>query len=176
MNRIGKFEKVSFKQFYNDLSDVMKDEFCAACDRDFEEDYIKQCYENVSLPTRATAHSAGYDFVAPHQIYLKPGESIKIPTGIRVQIEPGWFLMCTPKSGLGFKYKVRLANTVGIIDGDYYQSDNEGHIFCKLVNEGSATLIVEPGKSFMQGIFLPYGVTYDDEVNAVRNGGFGSTG
>lgn len=176
MNRIGKFEKVSFKQFHNDLSDVMKDEFCVACDMELEKDHIKQCYENVSLPTRATTHSAGYDFVAPHQIYLKPGESIKIPTGIRVQIEPGWFLMCTPKSGLGFKYKVRLANTVGIIDGDYYQSDNEGHIFCKLLNEGDATLSVAPGKSFMQGIFLPYGVTYDDEVDAIRNGGFGSTG
>lgn len=74
---------------------------------------------------------------------LAPGETIKIPTGIRVQMETGWVLQCYPRSGLGFKYRLQLNNTVGIIDSDYYFSDNEGHIFAKLTNDGKEQKTVE---------------------------------
>ena len=92
-------------------------------------------------------------------------------------MEPDWVLKCYPRSGLGFKYRLQLDNTVGIIDSDYYNSDNEGHIFAKLTNDGreSKTLNIQAGTGYMQGIFVEYGITVDDTADAVRNGGFGST-
>ncbi len=168
MNRIGKFEKVSFAQFYA----AMKDEF------DMSKEDAKRTYDALQLPSRATAGSAGYDFKSPVGFVLEPSQTIKIPTGIRVQIEDGWWLGCLPRSGLGFKYQVRLANTVGVIDADYYFSENEGHIFAKITNgnnEGKA-LKIKAGDGFMQAIFIPFGITYDDNADGIRNGGFGSTG
>ena len=121
--------------------------------------------------------SAGYDFFSPVDFTLKPGETIKIPTGIRVFIEEDWVLNIFPRSGLGFKFRLQMNNTVGIIDSDYFYSDNEGHIFVKLTNDSNEgkTVSVEQGTGMVQGIFMQYGVTIDDDVTEVRNGGFGST-
>lgn len=170
MKRIGKFHKVSKEQFINDWLD----EFHGT-----QREEAIGIYENIQYPKRATKGSAGYDFFSPLSFSLKPGESIKIPTGIRVQIEDGWVLKCYPRSGLGFKYRLQLNNTVGIIDSDYFYSDNEGHMFAKLTNDSKEgkTLEVEAGIGFMQGIFVEYGITFDDEENelALRNGGIGST-
>jgi dUTPase len=170
MNRVGEFEKVSFEQFYT----AIKDEFGAA----FEAADAMPFYECIQLPARATSGSAGYDFKAPFGFSLDPGETIKIPTGIRVKIEEGWWLGCLPRSGLGFKYRLQLNNTMGVIDADYFFSDNEGHIFAKITNDSNEgkTLSLERGEGFMQGIFLPYGLTYADDVKTARNGGMGSTG
>ena len=92
-------------------------------------------------------------------------------------MEPDWVLKLYPRSGLGFKYRLQLNNTVGIIDSDYFYSDNEGHIFAKLTNDSKEgkSLTIPAGDGFMQGIFLEYGITVDDEAEGVRNGGFGST-
>jgi dUTP pyrophosphatase len=130
------------------------------------------------MPGRATVGSAGYDFFSPLDFVLAPGQTIKIPTGIRARIEDGWVLMIFPRSGLGFKYRIQLNNTVGVIDSDYYGSDNEGHIFIKITNDSNEekTLSLKKGDGFAQGVFLPYGITSDDETAAVRNGGFDSTG
>ena len=138
---------------------------------------VEKIYENIKLPKRATAGSAGYDFYAPKDVVLSPGETMKIPTGIRVEMEHGWVLKCYPRSGLGFKYRLQLNNTVGIIDSDYFYSDNEGHIFAKITNDSNEKKVVEikAGEGFMQGIFVEYGITVDDDVTEVRNGGFGST-
>ena len=108
---------------------------------------------------------------------LAEGESALIPTGIRVKMDPAWVLCCFPRSGLGFKYRMQLDNTVGIIDADYYYSDNEGHMFCKFTCDAKEDKVIDlaAGDAFMQAIFLPYGLTEDDDVSAVRNGGFGST-
>ena len=103
----------------------------------------REIYDGIRLPRRATAGSAGYDFFAPADITLRPGETIKIPTGVRVWMEPEWVLKCYPRSGLGFKYRLQLNNTVGIIDSDYYYSDNEGHIFSKLTNDSNEEKTVE---------------------------------
>ena len=142
-----------------------------------DQDKIRALYDEIRMPRRATAGSAGYDFFAPVSITLKPGETIKIPTGIRVWMEPEWVLKCYPRSGLGFKYRLQLNNTVGIIDSDYFYSDNEGHIFAKLTNDSreNKTVELKAGTGFMQGIFVEYGITVDDDATAVRNGGFGST-
>lgn len=168
MYRIAKFEKVSFEQFKKDCID--------ACPQ-LAEDDIKGIYDAIKLPKRATAGSAGYDFFAPFQIVLQPGCTMKIPTGIRARIDDGWVLKLYPRSGLGFKFRLQLNNTVGIIDSDYYGSDNEGHIQVKLTNDSreGKTVEVEAGTGFSQGIFVEYGITVDDEADEVRNGGFGST-
>lgn len=180
MNRVGNFEKVSYEQFYT----AMKDEFYEYMshsvgnfnDEGFH-DFVGDMYDNIALPTRATSGSAGYDFKAPFAFDLAPGETIKIPTGIRVQIDEGWWLGCLPRSGLGFKYRLQLNNTMGVIDSDYYYSDNEGHIFAKITNDSNEgkELSVDAGSGFMQAIFIPYGITYADDADGVRNGGFGST-
>lgn len=144
----------------------------------YTNEIVREMYNKIQLPTRATSGSAGYDFKAPFNFTLLPGASIKIPTGIRVKIDDGWWVACLPRSSHGFKYQVHLANTCGVIDSDYYYSDNEGHIYAKLVNFGSEakTMTVKGGESFMQAIFVPYGLTYSDAVDATRNGGIGSTG
>lgn len=138
---------------------------------------IYNMYNDIKLPRRATKGSAGYDFYAPVDITLKPGETMKIPTGIRVKMEPEWVLQVFPRSGLGFKYRLQLDNTVGVIDSDYYYSDNEGHIFCKITNDSkeNKSIEVKAGTGICQGIFVEYGVTVDDDADGIRNGGFGST-
>lgn len=170
MQKVAKFEKVSFKQFY----DSMKDAFHSYTGDEYFK-VVNYVYEQLKPPKRSTTGSAGYDFYAPLSFTLQPGEDIKIPTGIRSIIDRGWFLMIVPRSGLGFKYYVRLANSVGIIDADYAQSDNEGHMYVKIRNDGEKAMTVNAGEAFCQGIFLPFGVTYDDDADGVRNGGFGST-
>ena len=132
-------------------------------------------YEVINLPARATKFSAGYDFVSPLTFTLNPGETIKIPTGIRCGMNTDWVLMIYPRSGLGFKYQICLANTIGVVDADYYFSNNEGHIFVKLVNRGDKSVHINLGDAFAQGIFMEYGITEDDRVETSRNGGFGST-
>ena len=168
MRRIAQFFKVSREQFTNSL----KEEFPQYSEKDLDE-----IYDEIKLPKRATKGSAGYDFYAPFSFSLTPGSTIKIPTGIRVKMEEDWVLKIYPRSGLGFKYRLQMNNTVGISDSDYYDSDNEGHIFIKMTNcsnEGR-TVEVSAGSGFAQGIFLEYGITVDDDADGIRNGGFGST-
>lgn len=168
MKRVAKFEKVSMEQFMEG--------FCG-CFSDYKEDEIKQIYNDLPLPKRATKGSAGYDFYAPTTFTLKPGETVKVPTGIRIKMEEGYVLSLYPRSSLGFKYRLQLDNTVGIIDSDYYHSDNEGHIFVKVTNDskGVKVLYVDQFSTFVQGIFTEYFITEDDEVEQERNGGIGST-
>ena len=130
----------------------------------------------IPLPARATAGSAGYDFICPAAITLQPGEAVTIPTGIRCEMRPGWVLMVFPRRGLGFKHQVRLANTVGVIDSDYFHAANEGHIMVRIVNGGDHAVSIAKGERFCQGVFLPHGLAEEDEVLADREGGFGSTG
>ena len=168
MKRIAKFHKVSYEQFKEGWTDTFGE---------VEEEKIQEIYDGIKLPKRATSGSAGYDFYAPVTLTMKPGETVKVPTGIRVEMEENWVLKCYPRSGLGFKYRLQLNNTVGIIDSDYFYSDNEGHIFAKITNDTNENKTVEipEGTGFMQGIFVEYGITVDDDVTSVRNGGFGST-
>ncbi len=155
----GKFEKVSEHQYETDTD-------------------APGTYGNVVLPKRATTGSAGYDLISPKSFVLAPGESTKIATGLRVRMEPGWVLFILPKSGLGTKYRSQLDNTCGVIDSDYYHADNEGHIIISMTNDSRSnrTMEIIAGKAFAQAIFLPYGITEDDEADGVRKGGFGSTG
>ncbi|MGN1315122.1 MAG: deoxyuridine 5'-triphosphate nucleotidohydrolase [Lachnospiraceae bacterium] len=168
MQRIAQFFKVGFAEFEKGIEALFPQ---------LREEQIREIYEKILLPKRATKGSAGYDFFSPFDFCLKPGETIKIPTGIRVKMEENWVLKLYPRSGLGFKYRLQLNNTVGIIDSDYYFSDNEGHIYARITNDSNEgkELVLKQGDGFMQGIFLEYGITLDDEADGIRNGGFGST-
>ena len=111
-------------------------------------------------------------------ITLKPGETAKIPTGIRVEMEENWVLKCYPRSGSRFKYRLQMNNTVGIIDSDYFYSEQpRANILANITNDTNENKTVEipAGTGFMQGIFVEYGITVDDQAEGVRNGGFGST-
>ena len=134
-------------------------------------------FEEPALPRRATEKSAGYDIISPMTIDLEPEEEVIVPTFLKCEIQEGWFLGLFPKSGLGWKYFVRIANTIGVVDGDYYNNvDNEGHILVKIRNEGNKHIHIEQGKAFCQGIFLPYGVErFEPMPEHIRMGGFGST-
>ena len=179
------FEKVSFEQFYKDWLNAFSDYYdeLESSDNRIE---IRKIYDGIALPKRSTKGSAGYDFfistahLETSRLFIRIpyGEAVLIPTGIRCKIDEGWFLAILPRSGMGFKTGIRLANTCGIIDEDYFSADNEGHIMIKYVNEsflGSQGIDLESGKAFAQGIFLPYGITCDDASSGERHGGFGST-
>ena len=161
---IAKFMHVSEEQY----ASVALPEALSICD--------------IPLPKRATTGSAGYDFICPADVTLQPGDAITIPTGIRCEMQPSWVLMLFPRSGLGFKHQVRLANTVGVIDADYFHAENEGHIMVRIANGqspcsmGSHEVTIRKGERFCQGIFLPHGLAEEDEVLSDRVGGFGSTG
>lgn len=170
MLKIAKFEKVSFEQFAKDATECLWEKK--------SDDELRQIWESIQLPERATVGSAGYDFRTPFDIYMLTGFSQSFPTGIRVWIQEGWVLQLYPRSSLGFKYRTQLDNTVGIIDSDYYQAKNEGHIMVKITNDSTSgkPLSLKQNDRFMQGIFVPFGVTVDDNVSASRVGGMGSTG
>ena len=161
MNTIAQFMKVSNEQFKKDWDDCFPKLICP--------------YDQIKLPKRATTGSAGYDFYTPVGFNLKPGETIKFPTGIRARIDDGWVLMMYPRSSLGFKYMLQLNNTVGVIDSDYFNADNEGHIFIKLTNMGKKNLHIEAGEAVVQGVFTPFGIVAGDDASGIRTGGFGST-
>jgi dUTP pyrophosphatase len=131
-----KFEKISFDRF----TDTFKD----AYQEDYPDVSLEDYYSNFPLPQRATKKSAGYDIYAPFSFELAPGEEILVPTGLRVSMQPNEVLFILPRSGQGFKTYARLANTVGVIDADYYEADNEGQVFVKLRNEsGISPLILD---------------------------------
>ena len=173
MRNVAKFEIVSYKQFFDSFIDTFK---IVKSDDEIIKSDIETTYKDLILPKRATTGSAGYDFKSPISFDLKPKETIKVPTGIRCKMNEDVVLMIFPRSSLGFKYRLTLDNTVGIIDSDYYNSDNEGHIFIKFTNLGEKLLEIKKGDGIAQGIFLPYYLTTDDEVHDIRNGGIGSTG
>lgn len=158
MERIARFESVSKEQYIKDVG--------AEC---------ADSYDAVRLPRRATAHSAGYDFFTPTDVFLPPQGSAVVKTGVRALMKEGWVLLIYPRSGLGFKLGIRLANTVGVIDGDYAYAPNEGHIMIKLTNPTDQSVTLQAGTAIAQGVFTPYGITEDDCQTAERKGGFGST-
>ena len=154
-----KFEKISLKQFIKDTKLTKKE------------------YELYSIPKRSTKYSSGYDFMALEDFTLNPNEIKLIPTGIKADMNENEVLMLYIRSSLGFKYNIRMCNQTGIIDKDYYNNeDNEGHIFVKIQNEGIKPKMFKQGENIVQGIFLNYLTTdNEEEIENERKGGIGST-
>lgn len=186
---VGKFEKVSKEAYRKSIMEIS-----SATGPELDR-IIDEAYDSITLPKRSTVGSAGYDIFLPIPITLGPEDSVLVPTGIKVRINEGWVFVIAPRSSLGFKYRLQVDNTVGIIDSDYYNNPkNEGHILVSITNDlklnrcvttnpitnkiaihNSSILSLPVGKAFVQGLFLPYGITEDDDVSAIREGGLGST-
>jgi len=167
MTKIRGFEKISFTQYKTDFKEII--------DTYFADEYYY--YDEIQLPKRATAFSAGYDVFSTVQFQLLPNEEIKIPTGIKAYMLHDEVLKAYPRSGLGFKYYLRFANTIPIIDADYYNNlNNEGHIWVKLRNEGDKPMFIKKGEAICQMIFEKYLLADNDNYEGnKRIGGFGST-
>lgn len=170
LERIAKFGKVSFEQFENDLMDTFESY------RDYKMlGDVNEIYGNIKLPTRSTSHSAGYDISIPYGMELEPGETIKIPTGIRCYMDNNYVMLVYVRSSVGIKKRCILLNGTGVIDSDYYNADNEGHMFIALKNDGDKSVTFEAGDRICQAVFVPFGITVDDNADGVRTGGIGST-
>ena len=164
---MSRFEKVSFEQWKAD---------CGV--RGLADKELKEWYDAIKLPRQATASSAGCDFYMPFNLNFESGSSFRIATGIRWVCsadERDRVLLMMPRSGLGFRYGIRLSNTVGVIDADYADSDNEGHIIVSLENPSGTDVQLPEGKPFAQGIVVRYETPEGAESDEARNGGFGST-
>ena len=170
------FEKITREQWVKDMVNLYHLE--SPTEENFRE--INKLYDGIKLPKRATKYSAGYDFYASGDVVIPSGGSYIIPTGIRwvcdKEEDKNKVLQIYPRSGIGFKTGVRLMNTVGIIDADYWEGNNEGHIMLKLYNPTDSPLHVKDGEAIVQGVITEYH-TCDDEEEIVekRMGGMGST-
>ena len=99
-----------------------------------------------------------------------------VPTGIKCKIPNGYYLQLSARSSLPLKHWLIVANGVGVIDADYYNNpDNEGHIYFQIINLLPVPIKIQKGECFGQGILTQYFVGQEEEVTAVREGGFGST-
>lgn len=162
------FEKVSYEQWKAD---------CGI--KGLPDKELRTWYEAIRLPQQATAASAGCDFFMPFNLNFETGSRFRIATGIRWVTEGaddrGKVLLIVPRSGLGFKYGIRLTNTVGVIDADYCDSENEGHIIISMDNPSETSIELPEGKAFAQGIVVRYEIPEGAASEEARSGGFGST-
>lgn len=175
--KVAKFEKVSYEQFKKDFIDCFNG---TQINISLDESFIRSVYDNIKLPKRATKSSAGYDFFSPISFTIEAGQTLKFPTGIRCKMNNNIMLILVPRSGLGFKYRYQLDNTIGVIDADYYNAKNEGHIMAKVTNDSKVQsdktkCDIKSGTGVLQGLFLPYFLAEEEKVNTKRIGGFGST-
>lgn len=139
------FEKISFEQFKKDVKDDI------------------ELYNEYRLPQRDSNRTAGYDLYLLEDLYIKPGEVLKLPTGLKSYFEKDEVLFMIVRSSTGFKYNIRLCNQVGVIDADYYNNEsNEGHIWLKIQNESKEEVHIKKGEAIAQGIFLKYLTTNSD--------------
>ncbi len=158
----AEFQKVKYEQFRKDCANS---HYCSTTSS-----------VDIIMPKRATVMSAGYDIYSPYGTTIRAGEEVTIPTGLKVKLPDGYFLMLVPRSSLGMNYGIALSNTVGIIDADYYNNQsNEGHILVRLVNRGNKTCVIPRDKAICQGLIFRYETTEDDKTEAKRLGGIGST-
>ena len=171
MKTVARFEKVSKEQYKKDF------DVSAWCIQNNDPALaLNWCYDNIQLPRRATKGSAGYDFFTPCDLVLMPKSEALIKTGIKCQVEDGYVLELYPRSSLGFKHRISLCNTVGIVDSDYYNNEkNEGHIMIKLYNPSDKPITIKRGEAFAQGIFKEFFLADEEEVTTERTGGIGST-
>ena len=163
---MSRFEKVCFEQWKKDLGIKLPDS------------KLREWYDGLILPCQATKASAGCDFCMPYNLNFEAGSKYRIATGVRWTTndkDSNKVLLIVPRSGLGFKYGIKLSNTIGIIDADYCNSDNEGHIIISLENPSDKDVELVQGKPFVQGIIVNYEIPENADSQKERNGGFGST-
>jgi dUTP pyrophosphatase len=162
--RIRGFERITFHQWEKDTR-ALVDVNMPLCG-----------YEEIMLPKRMTSCSAGYDVFSVVSLELHPGESFQFPTGFKAYMMFDEMISIHPRSGLGFKFFIRLANTTGVGDSDYYNNPgNEGHYWVKVRNEGYTPVSIKKGDAIAQAIFSKFLITDNDVASRNRVGGLGST-
>ena len=169
MRKVAKFEKVSWGQFQKDYVDTFGE------GKTINMDDVRKIYDDIKLPCRKTKFSAGHDISIPFDITLPPKERLMIPTGIRCKMETDYVMLIMPRSSLGIKKGLRISNTVPVIDSDYYNANNEGHIFVSVINDGREAIKFKAGDHIIQALFVPYGVADEEDIVINRIGGIGST-
>lgn len=156
------FKQISQQQWENDFNNILE--------------MHQVDYEKHQLPKRGSKNSAGYDFFSPINEIIPAHGTAKIPTGVKAYMQSDEVLMMYPRSSIGFKTNIRLSNTTGVIDSDYYNNpDNEGHIWIKFYNPTDNDFSIAIGDKIAQGIFTKF-LTCGEEIAEERNGGLGSTG
>lgn len=166
MKRVAEFEKISLKQFQKDWIDTFGNKGT---------DIITEIYNNIKLPRRATTGSAGHDISIPFDINIASGDKLKIPTGIRCKMNDDYVMLIFPRSSLGIKKGLVILNTIPVVDSDYYNADNEGHIFICIKNTSNEVMKLSSGDNIVQAIFVNFGVADMDNIGTKRTGGIGST-
>ena len=169
MRKVAKFEKVSWGQFQKDYVDTFGE------GKTINMDDVRKIYDDIKLPCRKTRFSAGHDISIPFNITLPSKEKLMIPTGVRCKMDTDYVMIIAPRSSLGIKKGLRISNTIPVIDSDYYDADNEGHIFVSVINDGKEPIKFKVGDNIVQALFVPYGIADDNVVMAERTGGIGST-
>lgn len=169
MRKVAKFEKISWGQFQKDYVDTFGE------GKTINMDDIRKIYDDIKLPCRKTRFSAGHDISIPFNITLPSKEKLMIPTGVRCKMDTDYVMIIAPRSSLGIKKGLRISNTIPVIDSDYYDADNEGHIFVSVINDGKEPIKFKVGDNIVQALFVPYGIADDNVVIAERTGGIGST-
>ena len=131
----------------------------------------------VKIPIRGTEKSAGYDLSATKDVVIHPNEMVLVPTGLKAYMKKDEFLALYIRSSIAVKHNVGLANSVAVIDGDYYNNpDNEGHILLPLYNYSKKAFAIKKGERVAQGVFHKYLTVDGDDAKGSRKGGIGSTG
>lgn len=131
----------------------------------------------TKLPMRGTKSAAGYDFYAPYDIVVPPhGLSKLVHFNIKAIMPQDMFLFLRIRSGLAVKHGL-MVHCSGIIDADYANNpDNDGNIGAMFINSSDEEYIIKKGERCMQGIFLCYNTTNNDNASGARGGGYGSSG
>lgn len=129
------------------------------------------------LPKRSTAKSAGYDFIVPEDTVCKSHQITVVKSGVKAYFPDDETLLLFNRSSNPKKKGLIILNGVGVVDSDYADNvDNEGEIAGLFYNMLDEDVVLKAGEKMMQGVFVQYGITDDDNANGQRNGGFGSTG
>lgn len=138
----------------------------------------KKQESNIKLPVRSDDGSAGYDFYSPQTVKISPGEKVTIWTDVKSYMGKDEVLKIYPRSSMGIKFGVNLANTTGIIDSSYYENlDNDGNIGICIINNSEEIYLVSEGDRIGQGIFQKFLVADNDDVlNEERLSGIGHSG
>ena len=169
MRKVAKFEKVSWGQFQKDYVDTFGE------GKTINMDDVRKIYDDIKLPCRKTRFSAGHDISIPFNITLPSKEKLMIPTGVRCKMDTDYVMFIVPRSSLGIKKGLRISNTIPVIDSDYYNANNEGHIFVSVINDGREAIKFKAGDHIIQALFVPYGVADEKDILIERTGGIGST-
>lgn len=162
------FEKVSFEEWSKDIPL-----------KNVNSNTLLKWWNNIKLPNQGTTHSMGVDFYVPYEIKVLAHNKVKIPTGIRwvcdSEFDHIYGMLIVPRSSVGIKLGLRLLNTVGVIDADYYLADNEGHIMLFMENTTDEDVVLKNGQGLAQGLIVPYVIPETSASESLRHGGFGST-